>query len=148
VYETVVIATDGSEGVQKAIDEGIALANLTGAAVHGLYVVDDRAYVTMPDADLLGVTEALEAEGERAVTEVDERAAAAGVESETVVEHGSPAAEIVAYADRVDADLITVGAHGRSGVERLLLGSVTENVVRRTDQPVHVVRVEDGDGER
>ena len=147
MYETVVIATDGSEGVQKAIDEGIALANLTDAAVHGLYVVDDRAYVTMPDADLFGVTEALEAEGERAVTEVDERAAA-GVESETVVEHGSPAAEIVAYADRVDADLITVGAHGRSGVERLLLGSVTENVVRRTDQPVHVVRVEDGDGER
>ena len=147
MYETVVIATDGSEGVQKAIDEGIALANLTDAAVHGLYVVDDRAYVTMPDADLLGVTEALEAEGERAVTEVDERAAA-GVESETVVEHGSPAAEIVAYADRVNADLITVGAHGRSGVERLLLGSVTENVVRRTDQPVHVVRVEDGDGER
>ncbi|PSP43669.1 universal stress protein, partial [Halobacteriales archaeon QH_6_64_20] len=137
----------GSEGVQKAIDEGIALANLTGAAVHGLYVVDDRAYVTMPDADLFGVTEALEAEGERAVTEVAERAAA-GVESETVVEHGSPATEIVAYADRVDADLITVGAHGRSGVERLLLGSVTENVVRRTDQPVHVVRVEDGDGER
>ena len=148
MYETVVIATDGSEGVQKAIDEGIALANLTGAAVHGLYVVDDRAYVTMSDADLFGVTEALEAEGERAVTEVDERAAAAGVESETVVEHGSPATEIVAYADRVDADLITVGAHGRSGVERLLLGSVTENVVRRTDQPVHVVRVEDGDGER
>lgn len=147
MYETVVIATDGSEGVQKAIDEGIALANLTDAAVHGLYVVDDRAYVTMPDADLFGVTEALEAEGERAVTEVDERAAA-GVESETVVEHGSPAAEIVAYADRVNADLITVGAHGRSGVERLLLGSVTENVVRRTDQPVHVVRVEDGDGER
>lgn len=145
MYDTVLIATDGSAGVQQAIDEGTELANLTDATVHGLYVVDDRAYGAVPDADLLGVTEALETEGEGAVADVAERAADAGVESETAIEYGSPSEEIVGYAERVDADLIVLGAHGRTGVDRLLLGSVTENVIRRTEKSVHVVRVEDGE---
>lgn len=80
--------------------------------------------------------------------EVEERARNAGVTSETTVERDSPAAEIVAYADRVDADAIVLGAHGRSGVSRLLLGSVTEDVIRRTDRPVHVVCIGNGSENR
>ena len=50
-------------------------------------------------------------------------------------------------ADTNDIDCVVMGTHGRSGLDRLLLGSVTETVIRRTSIPVHIVRVEDGDSE-
>lgn len=63
-----------------------------------------------------------------------------GFEVETRVELGSPAERIVAVAEEVDADHIVVGSHGRSGVSRLLLGSVAERVVRTSPVPVTVMR--------
>jgi nucleotide-binding universal stress UspA family protein len=58
--------------------------------------------------------------------------------TETAV--GSPTREILSYADRNDIDQIVIGSHGRSGVTRVLLGSVAEAVVRRAPVPVTVVR--------
>lgn len=61
---------------------------------------------------------------------------------ETVLESGSPARTIVAYADDNDADAIVMGSHGREGSARHLLGSVAELVVRRSAMPVTIVREE------
>ena len=141
MYDDILIPTDGSDGVQDAIEEGIGLAKQTTATVHALYIVDDRDYGTLPDAKWIGLQEALETEGERAVEAVAERSEDAGVETVTTIEEGIPQDEIVAYADNEDVDVIVMGTHGRAGVNRLLLGSVTENVIRRTDVPVHVVRI-------
>ncbi|MEF8780446.1 MAG: universal stress protein [Haloferacaceae archaeon] len=63
-----------------------------------------------------------------------------GFEVETRVEIGSPAERIVAVAEEVGADHVVVGSHGRSGVSRLLLGSVAERVVRTSPVPVTVIR--------
>lgn len=142
VYESILIATDRSEGVQRAIEEGIELATAVDATVHALYVIDDRAHGVLPNTEVFGVEAALEAEGEKAITDVEERAREAGVDVVTTIEQGNPHEEIVAYADREDIDCIVMGAHGRSGIDRVLLGSVTENVVRKTDRPVHVVPLE------
>ncbi len=59
---------------------------------------------------------------------------------ETAIEIGSPSKTIVTYADRIDADTIVIGSHGRTGLSRVLLGSVAESVVRRAPCPVVIVR--------
>jgi len=63
---------------------------------------------------------------------------------ETTTVEGSPAREIVDHAASIGADLVVMGTHGRSGVDRLLLGSVAERVVRSSPVPVLTVRVDAG----
>jgi nucleotide-binding universal stress UspA family protein len=72
--------------------------------------------------------------------ELESRASAAGVETERVIEVGKPAQTIVEMAAEESVDHIVMGSHGRQGVSRLLLGSVAENVVRRSPVPVTVAR--------
>jgi nucleotide-binding universal stress UspA family protein len=64
--------------------------------------------------------------------------AVGGVERE--IEVGRPAETIVEMADRTDVDLVALGSHGRKGVQRLLLGSVSESVARNVSVPVTIVR--------
>jgi len=74
--------------------------------------------------------------------EITENVEAAGVDLTvtTAIEVGKPVAAIVEYAEEHDVDQIVMGSHGRSGVSRVLLGSVAETVVRRSPVPVTVVR--------
>lgn len=72
--------------------------------------------------------------------EARDRASERGVAIETAKETGQPSQAIVDYAGAHDVDHIVIGSHGRSGVSRILLGSVAETVVRRADVPVTVVR--------
>jgi nucleotide-binding universal stress UspA family protein len=67
-----------------------------------------------------------------------------GVRSEAIVAQGLPVTEIVKRAEAKDVDLIVMGTHGRSGFNRMMLGSVTDSVLRQTDRPVLAVRVEEG----
>jgi nucleotide-binding universal stress UspA family protein len=141
MYDSILIPTDGSEGVDRAIEEAIELAALTDATVHALYVVDTRNFAALPDAKWVTIEDALEDEGREAVTEIADRAEDAGVNPVTVVEQGTPHEKIVEYADTKDIDLIVMGTHGQRGIDRVLLGSVTENVLRGTERSVLVKEV-------
>ena len=77
---------------------------------------------------------------ERFFEEARDLAGEHGVTIETAEETGQPSKSIVAYAEGHDVDHIVIGSHGRSGVSRILLGSVAEAVVRRADVPVTIVR--------
>jgi nucleotide-binding universal stress UspA family protein len=73
---------------------------------------------------------------------VIQQAEAAGVDTiEGVVAQGAPHRAILDYVDEQDIDLIVMGTHGRTGLDRYLLGSVTEKVVRLSDAPVLTVRM-------
>ena len=142
-YSDVLIPTDGSEGAEAAVDHGVAFAETVDADVHGLYVIDVRA--TVPNVDAGSQTEVrdlLEAEGDRATDYVDTQARNAGLEVSTAVVQGTPYAQIREYVVEHDVDLIAMGTHGRTGLERYLLGSVAEKVVRTADVPVLTVRLE------
>jgi nucleotide-binding universal stress UspA family protein len=77
---------------------------------------------------------------------VIEQAESAGVETiEGVVSSGTPHRAILDYVDEEDVDLVVMGTHGRTGLDRYLLGSVTEKVVRLSDAPVITVRLSDDD---
>lgn len=139
MYDDILIPTDGTEAVEPAIEHALDLADTYGARLHALYVVDQGTYVGI-DARAGIVVETLETEGERAVEAVRERAEAAGIPVDATVTRGSPYREILDYADERGIDLIVMGTHGRRGVDRYLLGSVTEKVVRSAGVPVLTVR--------
>ena len=145
MYERILVPTDGSDAVDAAVDHAIDLAETYGAEVHAVYVVDTAALAA--EMDYPQVVEALEAEGSRAVRAVEEQATAAGFDRvRTAVLRGTPHAAILEYAEDNDVDLIVMGTHGRSGLDRYLLGSVTEKVVRKSDVPVLTVRTAEDEG--
>ena len=145
MYETILIPTDGSRGAERAIVHGIDLARTYDATVHALYVIDvadllEHGYIG-DRSDFEATIEPLEDEAKRAVGEIGERARREGVDVLTVVREGAPYETILAYVDEAAVDLIVMGTHGRHGLPRYLLGSVTERVIRTTDVPVLTVRM-------
>jgi nucleotide-binding universal stress UspA family protein len=142
LYKKILIATDGSENTKKALDYGIDLAINTGAKLQALYVVDTGTYKSIPlSAPMEYAFSLLRQEGDIALKYVAERAQAAGLEEEGVIVEGYPADEIIKYAENNSIDLIIMGTMGKSGLDRFLLGSVTDKVIRNSRIPVIAVPV-------
>ncbi len=143
-YDDLLIPTDGSEPAAAAVDHGLEIAGRTGARVHAVNVVDVGGLGATPDytvpAELLSE---LRSQGEAATEAVADRARDAGLEATTAVKEGHPARDIVQYADDNDVDLVAMGTAGRTGLNRYLLGSTTERVVRHAEQPVLAVNARD-----
>jgi nucleotide-binding universal stress UspA family protein len=141
MYDRILVPTDGSPEVDAVIDHAAGLAAAHDAALDALYVVNTAGYAGLPGDGAIGGLDALmneqgEAALERAAEHAGDRL------SERVLVEGTPSAEIVDYADETGCDLIVMGTHGRGGIDRLLLGSVAERVVRTSSIPVLTVRVE------
>lgn len=127
MFDTVVVATDGSASGERAVATAVELAADFDAAVHALSVVDGE--VTARD---------------RARAALDAVESLADGEVVRTVREGDPAAEIRAYAEAVDADLVAMGTRGRGG-DSFHLGSVAERVVEGCPVPVLTVRQLDPD---
>jgi nucleotide-binding universal stress UspA family protein len=141
-YDQILVPTDGSDGVERAIDHAVGIADVHGASVHGLHVIGTDTYAGMAMETSWGsIDQLLQEDAERAVERVRELAATAGVPVETAVVEGKPSREIVRYAEEEECDLVVMGTHGRGGIDRLLLGSVAEQVVRASSVPVTTVPV-------
>jgi len=142
LYGRILVPTDGSAGTRRAVEHAVDLAAAHDATVHAVYVVDTASFASVSvDASWEGVSEMLTDEGEAALATVEDVGAGRGVAVETCLLSGSPSQEIVRYAEAEDCDLIVMGTHGRGGIDRLLLGSVAERVVRSSTIPVLTVRV-------
>ncbi|MFD1515042.1 universal stress protein [Halomarina rubra] len=139
--ETVVLPDDGSEHAAVATDHALALATTYGARLHVLSVVDDGSLGYDVRSTL--VVEELEREATATVDATVEEAEAAGVEATGSVAEDRPHRAILDAVDAHDADLVVMGTHGRSGVSRIVLGSVAEKVVRASPVPVLTVPLED-----
>jgi len=141
LYKKILIATDGSEYTKNSIDYGIDLAKNTQAKLHVIYVIDTAAFASIPmDAAWESMYELLKQEGDEATRYVAEKAEAEGLEVEKLTVEGHPAEEIIKYAEKNSMNLIVMGTLGKSGLDRFLLGSVAEKVVRASKIPVLVVR--------
>lgn len=138
MYENLLLPTDGSDRTGQAVDHAIHVARMDGATLHVLHVVDTS--MVPLDAHSRSIYDELEAEGRDSVEEICDRAVDAGIHSVSAIRRGTPHREILDYADENDVDCIVMGTHGRTGLRRTLLGSVTERVVRLSDTPVLTVR--------
>ncbi len=140
MYDSILLPVDGSEHAAKIVHHVAELAQWTEATIEVLFVADTtRDSVTAVNGN---VVDALEREGETIVADVAETLESLDVEHGTDVVQGSPAPTIVDYAERYDHDLIVLPTHGRTGISRYLLGSVTEKVVRLSDVPVLTARMQ------
>lgn len=141
MFDQILFPTDGSEGADVALDHVLDVANANGSTVHLLNVADTtQDSVVQVRGDVIDV---LENEGEEIVAQAAERSRERRIESVTEVLQGDPYRTIIDYATDRDIDLIAIPTHGRRGLERLLLGSTTERVVRQSDVPVLTIRPSD-----
>lgn len=140
----VLVAVDGSEESEQALE--YALDDLQGATIALIHVVSpvsSYSYGGDDYFDVEGYQAALEQkreEGEELLERSREVAAEHGVDAETILATGKPAAAILEAAEANDVDQIVMGSRGRSGVGRVLFGSVAETVTRRASVPVTIVR--------
>lgn len=141
MYDQILVPTDGSKGTGSAIEHAINISTTYDATLHTIYVVDTNVGI---DVSVPGALDALEEAGKNAIDEVIQRAESAGVNTvEGMVGQGIPHKVILEYIDSRDIDLVVMGTHGRTGLDRYLLGSVTEKVVRLSETPVLTVRMQD-----
>ncbi|MFB6131318.1 MAG: universal stress protein [Salinigranum sp.] len=145
MYRNILIPTDGSPRMAKPIENAMYQARASGATVHALYVIDQRAYVVLPEETQGRVIELLQEEGEGAVERVRSVAEELGIEFRSALRQGVPSQTILAYAAEEEIDLIVMGTHGRTGEQERVLGSVAEEVVRNSFVPVLTVRMTDAE---
>ncbi|WP_338729916.1 universal stress protein [Haladaptatus sp. DJG-WS-42] len=143
MYDEILLPTDGSGGMKRVTEHALGLAELCGATIHALYVVDETAYETVPEDARHQVRDTLQEDGKSATKSIASRAEVRGIESKEEVRWGDPAVAIIAYAVRNDIDLIVMGTRGKTGFERYLLGSVAEKVLRVSPVPVVTVHLSD-----
>lgn len=140
-FKKIMIATDGSVCSRIAANKGIELARLSGGTVYAVYVISMEYFSSMGmDFDWGRVYEALKKDGEKAVSYVEGIGELEKVNVESILLEGHPATELVRYAEEEKMDIIVMGTVGRTGLDRLLLGSVAENVLKHSKIPVMVVR--------
>ncbi len=150
MFEKILIATDGSKHSKRAAEAAIEMAGLYGSAITVLYVVDiGKEYAPLGDliskvADdmIAGIRSNLKQQGEEITKEVAEKASSAGLNAERRIVEGYPAQEILRLAREEKAGLIVMGGIGATGLEKFLLGSVADKVVRSSEIPVLVVRAD------
>ena len=136
----ILVPVDGSEQAHQASD--FVVREFPDATLVLLHVINPAEAGYSAQASIPSFSEEwYEQEKAKAESLFDEiEADADGMDVERVVEVGRPTTTIVEYASDNDVDQIVMGSHGRSGVSRILLGSVAETVVRRSPVPVTVTR--------
>lgn len=147
MYERILIPTDGSDVAENAVDHAIDLAKKYDAEIHALFVADtDAIHYALGTEQVDRIRQGrfpemteLREDAEEATGFVREKAEAAGLEFHERHAGGQPHDVIADYAEDNDIGLIVMGSHGRAGVRRALLGSVTERTLRSTHVPILVV---------
>jgi len=139
----ILMATDFSEGSDRALAVAMRLAQALGATIDlvHIYAAPDLSAVSaipgvvpMPPPD----RDAME-EIRHQLEETAARVRSSGVQCLAFSSEGGVSNEIVEQANRIAAELIVVGTHGRTGIRRVLLGSVAEDVLRKAHRPVLIV---------
>jgi nucleotide-binding universal stress UspA family protein len=142
MYQRILMPTDGSACSQKAVSEGLEVARAMGSSVTFLYAVENigSALWISPESVPYGLElmDDLKRVGQEALEKARQAAQEVGVTAQTKLVEGKPVEVILQEAK--NHDLIVMGTHGRSGLDRFMLGSVTEAVLHRSEKPVLVLR--------
>jgi nucleotide-binding universal stress UspA family protein len=143
-FKHILCPVDFSDASKHAIDQAVAIAMWYESHITALHVLTPPPFVFEPPILLAerGGVSSLPVNRDQICNRLNEwmtPAVAARVPSATKIEEGAPADCILAHAESLSADLIVMGSHGLSGIERFVLGSVTEKVLRHAPCPVLTV---------
>jgi nucleotide-binding universal stress UspA family protein len=139
MYHKILLPTDGSKYAEKAAEQAIWIASKSGAKIIVLNVIETSSLVGLPAEDLIvRIREMLKEEGRRSLERISELVTESEKEYQmkTAInitlktEEGSPADSIIKTIEKENVDLVVMGTSGKHGLDRFLLGSVTEKVVR------------------
>lgn len=145
MFKHILLATDGSAASEHAAQLAIGMARAQGVKLTALFVIDPYPYMSIGEANPMGFQAYMAAAQEHAaqahakVSALCSEGAAVDLQLR-MVENVTASAGIVQTAKDEGADLIVVGSHGRSGLARLMLGSVAAKVVAESQVPVLVAR--------
>jgi nucleotide-binding universal stress UspA family protein len=147
MFKKILLPTDGSEASERAGQYAISTANSDGADIIILNVIDTNYLNSLSQNDLREkLDEELREAGKKSVEKfkkkIEEEPCAGNcknIKMITMIKHGQPADVILKTASQEGVDKIVIGKSGKQGLERFLLGSTTERVVRGTKVPVTIV---------
>lgn len=131
MFDNIMVPTDGSEYAQRAEDMALAMAKELDSKVVAVHIIDDK---------LIYPFEVLEDEGKTILNNVQKKGQETGVEVHEILIVGSPLHDMKKIAQKAGADLVVISPHGKSGLEKLLMGSVAENTIKTIDLPILLVK--------
>ncbi|RJS48949.1 MAG: universal stress protein UspA [Methanobacterium sp.] len=131
MFKRILVPSDGSEHATKAADKAIQLAKILDAEIVAVHVIDEK---------LIQPFEVLEEEGMEILHQIQKKGESAGVEVSEVLLLGNPRHDMKKISNKTEADLIVIASHGRTGLEKILMGSVAENTLKTADIPVLLIK--------
>lgn len=131
MFKKIMVPTDGSEHAKRAEDMALSLAKELDSEVVAVHIIDDK---------LIYPYEVLEDEGKAILNNVQKKGQETGVEVHEILIVGSPTHDMKKITQKAEADLVVISPHGKSGLEKLLMGSVAETTVKNIDLPVLLVK--------
>jgi nucleotide-binding universal stress UspA family protein len=131
MFDRIIVPTDGSEHAKRAEDIALTLAKDLGSTVVAIHIIDDK---------LIYPYEVLEDEGNAILQKVHKKGKEMGVEVHDILIVGSPTHDMAKITKKAGADLVVISSHGKSGLEKLLMGSVAQNALKKVDVPILLVK--------
>jgi nucleotide-binding universal stress UspA family protein len=135
----ILVPTDFSEHAEHALDLAVGIGKAMGAAIHVIHVAPLAPYLGPPFAPGRSFAAELHAQARKDFDQYMTGLKKRGIEATGSLAEGIAYVEVNRAATDLGAQLIVMGTHGRTGIERALLGSVAERVVRTSPVPVLVV---------
>lgn len=145
MYKNILIATDGSELAEKAVQQGLGLAKVMGAKATVVTITEPWTAVAPMEVGVAFPVDAYEegaaATAKRILARVEAESKALGLACDVRhIRDQMPADGIIAAAEEIGADLIVMASHGRRGLKRLILGSQANSVVTHSHVPILICR--------
>lgn len=131
MFSKIMVPSDGSKYAEKAEDMAVALAEKLGSTVVAVHVIDEK---------LIYPFDIMEEEGNEILSKINEKGSEKGVKVDEVLIFGNPRHDMKKIAEKSGADLLVIGSHGKSGLEKILMGSVAENTLKTVEIPVLLVK--------
>jgi nucleotide-binding universal stress UspA family protein len=131
LFDRIMIPSDGSEFAARSEDVAIEIAKKFNSTLVAVHIIDDK---------LIYPFEVLEDEGIAILKKIREKAEKEEVVFEDVLIVGSPTHDMEKIVKKTEADLVVIGTHGKTGLEKLILGSVAESALKTVKVPVLLIK--------
>jgi nucleotide-binding universal stress UspA family protein len=147
MHKRILLPTDGSTNAEKAGEYAISLADLSGAEIIVLNVIDTSYLDAIPQKDIReSLEKELRSDGNKAMEKFEKKieeeecnGMCKNVKFKTLIKEGKPADMIIKTIDEENVDQVIIGKNGKHGLERFLLGNTADRVVRNAKVPVNVI---------